>query len=64
MPKLQGTEFAKKAIAIRPDVNILLLTGHEGAISEAEAKASGIREVLAKPLTQAELEAAIRRVFE
>ncbi len=63
MPKVLGTEFAKKALTIRPDINVLLVAGHEGAVSEEEAREAGVREVLAKPLTTAELEAAIKRVL-
>ncbi len=62
MPEVRGTELAKRALAIRPDINVLLVTGHEGAISAEEAKEAGVREV-AKPLTTAELQAAIERVL-
>lgn len=64
MPKMLGTELAKKALTIRPDIGILLVTGHEGAISEKEAEEAGVKEVIAKPLTTAELHAAIRRVLD
>ena len=63
MPKVGGTEFARKALAIRPDVSVLLVTGHEGAISENEAREAGVKEIIAKPLTTAELDAAIKRVL-
>ena len=63
MPKVGGTEFAKKALAIRPDINVLLVTGHEGALSENEAREAGVKEVIAKPLTTAELDAAIKRIL-
>ena len=64
MPKICGTEFAKRVLAIRPDVNVLLVTGHEGAISENEAREAGVREIIAKPLTTAELDEAIKRVLK
>jgi two-component system, cell cycle sensor histidine kinase and response regulator CckA len=63
MPKVLGLEFAKKALTVRPDINVLLVTGHDGAVSEEEAREAGIKEVLAKPLTTAELDAAIKRVL-
>ncbi|MGD0657553.1 MAG: response regulator [Syntrophorhabdales bacterium] len=63
MPNVTGTELAKKALLIRPDVNVLLVTGHEGAVSKEEAREAGVKEVLAKPLTRAELEAAIKRAL-
>ena len=63
MPKVTGTELAKKALTIRPDVGVLLVAVHEGAVSEVEARESGVTEVLTKPLTTAELAAAIKRVL-
>jgi len=63
MPNVLGTELVKKALFIRPDINVLLVTGHEGAVSEEEAREAGVKEVLIKPLTTAELEAAIQRVM-
>ena len=63
MPKVAGTELAKKALSIRPDVNVLLVAGHEGAISKEEAREAGVKEVVAKPLTRAEFEAAIKRAL-
>ena len=64
MPKVRGTEFAKRALAIRPDANVLLVTGHEGAVSEDEAREAGVKEIIAKPFTTAELDAAIKRVLK
>jgi DNA-binding response OmpR family regulator len=63
MPKMLGMDFARKAFIIRPDIDILLVTGHEGAVSEEDATEAGVTEVLAKPFTTAELEAAIKRVL-
>ena len=63
MPKVTGTELARKALTIRPDVSVLLVAGHEGAVSEVQARESGVKEVLVKPLTTAELAAAIERVL-
>ncbi len=63
MPNVTGTELAKKALSIRPDVNVLLVASHEGAVSKEEAREAGVKEVLAKPLTRAELEAAIKRAL-
>jgi len=64
MPTVLGTELAKRALAIKPDINVLLVTGDKEAVSREEAREAGIKEVLTKPLTTAELEAAIQRVLE
>jgi CheY-like chemotaxis protein len=63
MPKVGGTELAKRALTIQPDINVLLVIGYEGAVSEEEAREVGVREVLAKPFTTAEFAAAIKRIL-
>ena len=63
MPTVTGTELARKALTIRPDVNVLLVASHEGAVSKEEAREAGVKEIVAKPLTKAEFEAAIRRTL-
>jgi DNA-binding response OmpR family regulator len=63
MPKVRGITIVKKARAIRPDINVLPVTGLEGTVSKEEARDAGVKEVLAEPLSAAELEAAIRCVL-
>lgn len=63
MPKVHGLEFAKKVRSIRPDIHVVLVTGRLEGIPEEAAREAGVKEVLAKPLTRAELEAAIERVL-
>ena len=63
MPKVTGTALAKRALTIRPDIDVMLVTGHNGAVSEEEARIIGVKEVLMKPLTITELEAAIKRAL-
>ncbi|MBA3016247.1 MAG: PAS domain S-box protein [Desulfobulbaceae bacterium] len=50
MPKLSGIELAEKMIAIRPDIPVIMLTGHSDSVDEEKAKAVGIREFIHKPL--------------
>ncbi|MDM8552268.1 response regulator [Desulfobacterales bacterium HSG2] len=64
MPKLSGHQLAAELLQIRPDVPIILCTGSDEAISEKQAKATGIREYLKKPVMDRELEKAIRRVLK
>jgi two-component system, cell cycle sensor histidine kinase and response regulator CckA len=63
MPKVSGMALAKGALALRPDLPVLLVTGHEGAVSGEEAKEAGVKEVITKPFTTPELEEAIKRVL-
>ena len=50
MPNQTGFELATKLLAIRPDLPIIMLTGHSDIVNEQKAKAIGIKEFLMKPL--------------
>jgi len=63
MPKLTGLTLSKKFLKVRPDIPIVLCTGHSGVVSPEKAKAAGIREFLMKPLGRHELAEVIRRVL-
>jgi CheY-like chemotaxis protein len=50
MPEMTGTELAAALRALRPELPVLLMTGHEGGIRPDRARVAGVREVLRKPL--------------
>ena len=60
MPGIAGVQLAKELLTIRPDIPIILCTGHSEAVSPEIAKDAGIRQFLMKPLAKLELAAAIR----
>ena len=49
MPGLSGTELARKLVAIRPDIQLVLTTGYSSGITEAVINELGFRELLPKP---------------
>ena len=61
MPEMTGTELATALHEIRPDLPIILMTGHGGRVDAREARAAGIREVLKKPLLSADLAQGLAR---
>jgi PAS domain S-box-containing protein len=63
MPHCTGLELAARVRAIRPDFPILLLTGIDLVISEEDAAAAGVAEVLGKPVTVYKLARAIGRAL-
>jgi signal transduction histidine kinase len=63
MPDMTGTALAAAIHEIRPDVPVLLASGFGGPQLEARAASAGVAEVLAKPLTRAELARALDRVL-
>jgi CheY-like chemotaxis protein len=62
MAHMTGFRLAKKLLQIRPTTPIILCTGFSDTITPEQAKASGIREYLMKPLSIQELSQAIRKV--
>jgi PAS domain S-box-containing protein len=63
MPDLVGTELAREIRLIRPEVPIILMSGHGGAALEKRAAAMGVNEVLHKPLQRADLAESLARVL-
>jgi PAS domain S-box-containing protein len=64
MPKATGVELAKGLMRIRPDIPIILCTGHTEMISRDEARTMGIREFVTKPLVKREMAETIRRALD
>lgn len=64
MPVLSGTELAKRAITLRPDLPIILYTGYSAAVDESAARRIGIREFMLKPLNITRLSTIVRQVLD
>ena len=63
MPEMTGDEIARQIIQIRPDIPIILCTGHSNIIDEKKAKQLGIKAFAAKPLERKELIEMVRKVL-
>jgi PAS domain S-box-containing protein len=64
MPELTGDQLAVKMLELRPDLPIILATGYSARITEAKAKALGIRAYALKPLVMEKLAKMIRTVID
>jgi PAS domain S-box-containing protein len=64
MPGMTGEEFAKKLMALRSDIPIILCTGFSHIINEEKAKAIGIRKFIMKPVVMREMALTIRDVLD
>jgi CheY-like chemotaxis protein len=64
MPDLVGTELAREIRVIRPDIPIILMSGHGGAALEERAAIIGVDEVLHKPLQRADLAESLARILD
>ncbi len=64
MPKLTGDDLAGKMMALRPDLPIILCTGHSELIDEKKAKKIGISAYLSKPIVMGKLARTVREVLD
>jgi len=64
MPELRGDHLAVEMMGIRPDIPIILCTGHSEVMDEEKALAMGIRAYLLKPYERDALAAVVKRVLE
>jgi len=55
MPKLTGAELSKEVLLIRPDIPIIMCTGHSENINKKDAEEIGIKVYMSKPLKNKEL---------
>ena len=63
MPFLTGAEMAQAMLALRPELPIILCTGHSEQVDEARAVEMGIRGYLAKPFTISVLLSKVRELL-
>jgi CheY-like chemotaxis protein len=64
MPHMTGIDFAREARAIRPDLPVMLLTGHMDDLPEDIIRDAGVSRVVRKPLTVEELGEAVRATLD
>ena len=64
MPQLDGLSFARVLHSRLPRTGVIVVSGLVGEAERHEFGKLGVRAVLQKPFTQAELVAALQAVFE
>ena len=64
MPNMTGDQLARKLIAIRPDIPIIICTGFSERINKDMAKAMGIKGFLMKPVVKSEMARMVRKVLD
>ncbi len=63
MPGLTGDRLAREILKLRPDLPVILSTGHSERISRESALEAGLAEYLEKPLDLPTLARAVRKVL-
>ncbi|MBU0463332.1 MAG: PAS domain S-box protein [Proteobacteria bacterium] len=64
MPGMTGAQLSEKLLEIRPDIPIILCTGHSSLINEAKAKKLGMAGYIMKPMSISRLAKSIRKVLD
>ena len=64
MPKMTGAKLAEKLIRIRPDIPIILCTGHSSLIDEERARQLGIAAYMMKPVPMSKIAKTIRKLMD
>ena len=64
MPRMTGDKLARELIGIRPDIPVILCTGHSKQVSEEKAKSLGIRAFVMKPISNRVVAEVVRKVLD
>lgn len=63
MPHMTGDKFAEELLSIRADIPIVICTGFSERIDHEKGKALGIKGLLMKPITKAEMAEMLQKVL-
>jgi PAS domain S-box-containing protein len=63
MPRLTGLDLASQLLAIRPNIPIILMTGYTATLTVERVHKMGLRDLLIKPISVANLAASVERIF-
>ena len=64
MPDMTGDKLAQEFMKIRPQIPIILCTGHSTLVSEEKAQEIGIKVFVMKPLVMRNLAETVRKVLD
>lgn len=64
MPKMTGSQLAKEAMAIRPDLPVILCSGYGSMMSQEDVDTVGIKKFIRKPYDTALISAALREALK
>ena len=64
MPQMSGAELSEKILEIRPDIPIIICTGHSSLMDEKKAADMGISAFVMKPVEMQKMAKIIREVLD
>ena len=63
MPGMSGVEFAQSVLAVRPEMLVVIATGHVQDKDVERARAVGVREIIQKPNSLEEMAQTVSRLL-
>ena len=64
MPQMTGVKLSKKLKAIRPDIPVVICTGHSSLVNEEKAKLIGIDGYVKKPVVMKNIATILREILD
>ena len=64
MPQMTGVKLSEKMMEIRPDIPIIICTGHSALVYEERAKELGLAAYVMKPIDMLKTAQTIRKVLD
>lgn len=64
MPGMTGDALAQQVLALRPDLPVILMTGHSDRVSQEMVRNMGGRKLLSKPLSLRTLAVSVKEALE
>ena len=64
MPDLTGADLTREVLKVRPDMPVIICTGHSTVFSEESALSIGVKKYLRKPVEMKTLTDTIRQVLD
>jgi len=64
MPQMTGVQLSEKLKEVRPDIPVIICSGHSALIDEEKAKTIGIDGYVMKPLVMRDIAKSIRNVLD
>ena len=64
MPKMSGVELTREVHKIKPDMPVIMSTGHSDLVTKEEALKMGIRKYVIKPIQGNELIDAVEELLD
>ncbi len=64
MPGMTGLDMARRMLQIRPDIPVILCTGHSTLVDENVSKAQGIKGFALKPVGMKDMSRLIRQILD